>query len=153
MHDRGMTLVEVMISMVILLFVSLALVETITLTLNVNMKAAIMGQAVNVGEEKMNSLRGRVLGTFNNINSTTVTNSVRNAQISYYITTNAIPAATTAAMVNSSGSIANTTGQVYLINTLVEWQWPLGQGSAACVYTGMTSQRCYSHLLTIIRSQ
>ena len=43
-----MTLVEVMISMVILLFVALALVQTVTLTLNVNMKAAVMDQAVHM---------------------------------------------------------------------------------------------------------
>lgn len=57
-NKKGVTLVEVMISLVILLFVSLAMMQTAVLSISVNMRNALRDEAVSVAEMRMNQVRG-----------------------------------------------------------------------------------------------
>lgn len=129
-----MSLVEVMVAMVILLFVSLALLQTLTLTLNVNMKNALMDEAVKVAGERLDRIRNTA---FDSMANQTVWEPrvVKNAkvrsidvdgvekEIGYRL-------ATTVSLINSPG------GTVAFINTNTSWRW-----------RGQT----YSYLLTTMR--
>lgn len=155
-----MTLIEVLISMVILLFVALALVQVVTLTLDVNMKAALQDQAVRLAGERMSNMRNISLSNitaptaFATPSGQPVVETVRNYRVSYYITNNVAPNLTNGLVANPLGGAASeaTSGEVWLINTLVEWQWR-GQGSGACKHANLTGDQCYSHLLSAVRSQ
>ncbi len=56
-NNKGVTLIELMFSLVLLLIVSLALVQTAILGINENLKNQIRDEAVNVVEMRMNQLR------------------------------------------------------------------------------------------------
>jgi prepilin-type N-terminal cleavage/methylation domain-containing protein len=56
-NKKGVTLIEMMISLVILLIVSLALIKTQTLGLATNVKNQLRDEAVNIAEMRMNNLR------------------------------------------------------------------------------------------------
>ncbi len=57
MNNRGVTLVEVMISMVILMVVFMGLIQASLLSINHNMRNAIRDEAVRVAAESMSRLR------------------------------------------------------------------------------------------------
>ena len=147
--SRGMTMVEVMIAMVILLFVAIALVETITLTIDVNMKAALMDTGVRVAEENMSRLRNVAVTA--GVTNGTNTVIVRNFPVAYAITNTVSISNTSGWMTPFGGSaVINTSGSVALVNTLVEWQWR-GQGSGDCKNVDLAGSKCYSHLLSVVR--
>ncbi len=54
---RGMTLIEVMISLFLFLVVSLAMLQTSVLTLDNNMKNTLRDEAVSIGEQMMSQAR------------------------------------------------------------------------------------------------
>ncbi|MHC4890527.1 MAG: type IV pilus modification PilV family protein, partial [Planctomycetota bacterium] len=54
---RGFSLVEVMISFVILLFVFLALMQTALVSIDSNVRNILRDEAVNFAEERMSALR------------------------------------------------------------------------------------------------
>lgn len=56
-NKKGMTLIEVMISFVILAIVSMAIMKTAILGMKENLRNAIRDDAVNVAEQKMNELK------------------------------------------------------------------------------------------------
>lgn len=56
-NNKGVTLIEMMISLVILLVVSLALMRTSTLGLKTNVQNALRDEAVNIAEMRVNQLR------------------------------------------------------------------------------------------------
>ncbi len=56
-NKRGMTLIEVMIALMILMVVSMALLQTALLGMKENLRNAIRDEAVNVAEQRMNELR------------------------------------------------------------------------------------------------
>ena len=58
-NKKGVTLIEMMISIVILLIVSLALMQTQLLGLSTNVKNQLRDEAVNIAEMRMNQLRSR----------------------------------------------------------------------------------------------
>lgn len=57
LNKKGMTLIEMMIALVLLMLVSLAVMKTALLGINENMKNALRNEAVNVADQKMNELR------------------------------------------------------------------------------------------------
>ncbi len=78
LNKRGLTLVEVMIALVVLLLVFLALMQTALVSIDSNMINALRDEAVNIAEEKMNDERNK---TFDNITSSPaagVSRSIRN---------------------------------------------------------------------------
>ena len=58
MTEVGFTLVEVLISMVVLLLVSLALMQTALVSIDSNMMNILRDEAVGIAEEEMNEARG-----------------------------------------------------------------------------------------------
>jgi len=82
---KGMTLIEVMISLVILLFVSLAVMQTAVLGINTNLQNSIRDEAVNVADLRMNELRdtafdGISIGT---APETGISRNFRGASVTY----------------------------------------------------------------------
>jgi type IV pilus assembly protein PilV len=56
-NKKGVTLIEMMIALVILLVVSLALMQTAIIGMNVNLQNVLRDEAVNIAEMRMNQLR------------------------------------------------------------------------------------------------
>ncbi len=56
LNKKGVTLIEMMIALVILLIVSLALMQTAMLGISTNVQNALRDEAVNVAEMRMNQL-------------------------------------------------------------------------------------------------
>ena len=56
-NSKGVTLVEVMISLVILLLVSLALMQTALVSIDANMNNVLRDEAVSIAEQRMNEAR------------------------------------------------------------------------------------------------
>jgi type IV pilus assembly protein PilV len=56
-NKKGVTLIEMMIALVILLVVSLALMQTAIIGMNVNLQNILRDEAVNIAEMRMNQLR------------------------------------------------------------------------------------------------
>jgi len=65
---KGLTLIEVMISLVVLLLVFLALLQTALVSIESNMTNVLRDEAVNIAEEQMNIARNT---PFNNLAGTT----------------------------------------------------------------------------------
>lgn len=63
-NKDGLTLIEVMISLVVLLLVFLALMQTALVSIDSNMINVLRDKAVNVAEERMNNARNTA---FNNL--------------------------------------------------------------------------------------
>jgi type II secretory pathway pseudopilin PulG len=61
-----MSLVEVLIAMTVLLFVSLALMQTALVSIDANMKNVIRDEGVRVAEARMISMRSQDFGTLAN---------------------------------------------------------------------------------------
>ena len=77
-NKKGVTLVEMMIALVILLVVSLALMQTAIIGMNVNLQNVLRDEAVNIAEMRMNQLRIVPFDTLDSIASeTTVTRNFR----------------------------------------------------------------------------
>ena len=57
LNNRGVTLIEMMISLVIILIVSLALMQTALVGINTNVQNSMRDEAVSVAEMRMNDLR------------------------------------------------------------------------------------------------
>lgn len=60
LDKRGVTLIEMMISLVIIMIVSLALMQTALVGIRTNVQNSMRDEAVSVAEERMNDLRSRM---------------------------------------------------------------------------------------------
>lgn len=94
-NDRGLTLVELLISIVIMFIVFLGLTGTVLTGLEYNLRNAVLDEAVGVGESAMNQIRSR---PFDNIVTPTapdnVLRTVRRFNVTYTVrTTVTTPAA------------------------------------------------------------
>ena len=87
LNNKGMTLIEIMIALVILLISSLALMQTASLGITMNVQNVLRDEAVNVAEIEMNDLRSR---PFDNIASaattTVVSRNFRGFTVDYTVT-------------------------------------------------------------------
>lgn len=87
LNKKGMSLIEVMFALVILLISSLALMQTAILGISMNVQNALRDEAVNVADMEMNYLRGQL---FDNIDSkatpTVASRNFRGFTIDYRIT-------------------------------------------------------------------
>jgi prepilin-type N-terminal cleavage/methylation domain-containing protein len=90
-NKKGMTLIEIMIALVILLFASLALMKIAVLTISTNVQNVVRDEAVNAAETRMNDLRSV---PFDNIETaataTVISRNVRNFTVNYNIPTPAV---------------------------------------------------------------
>jgi len=62
-NKKGLTLIEVMISLIVLLLVFLALLQTALVSIDSNMVNVLRDEAVNVAEEQMNVARNTQFDT------------------------------------------------------------------------------------------
>lgn len=105
--SSGMSLVEVMIAMVILLFVALALMQTVTVAIDANMKNALMDEAVKVAGQSMSRMRNVSDPTTEVVNPPLAeVRLVRNASIRYLLT-----------------NTVTASGDLSIVNTTVSWTW------------------------------
>jgi len=120
-NKNGMTLIEVMLAMVILMVVSLALMQTALLGMRENLKNAMREEAVNLADQRMNELRSMLTDTivFSGPTETTVSRAFRAANVTFTVKSNPT-------------KIDGTTTQ---IDTSVEWHYPPGQNYSHSVTT------------------
>jgi len=76
--SRGVTLVEVMISLVILLVVFMGLIQASLLSMQSNMKNVLRDEAVRITSNQMSSLRSATFATVVSSGPTRITRSIRN---------------------------------------------------------------------------
>ncbi len=87
-NSRGLTLIEVLISVVIMFIVFLGLTGTVMTALDFNIQNTLLDEAVSIGEARMNAIRSL---PFDNIvtpaTSDSVTRDVRRFSVPYSVTT------------------------------------------------------------------
>jgi prepilin-type N-terminal cleavage/methylation domain-containing protein len=87
LNKKGMSLIEVMFALVILLISSLALMQTATLGISMNVQNALRDEAVNVAEMEMNYLRSQLFDNIDSKATTTVASrNFRGFTVDYTIT-------------------------------------------------------------------
>jgi type II secretory pathway pseudopilin PulG len=64
LHSKnGMTLIEVLLALVILMIVSLAVMQTALVAMNANLQNSLRDEAVNIVDMRVNELRSAATGT------------------------------------------------------------------------------------------
>ncbi len=116
-NKKGMTLIEIMFALVILLIASLALMKTAMLGISMNVQNVLRDEAVNVAEAEMNYLRGQTFtDTIDNITSaatyTVVSRNFRGFTENYAVTPSVAGITTDSKQINISVSW-NYRGQTY----------------------------------------
>ena len=87
LNKKGLTLVEVMIALVVLLVVSLALMQTALVSINSNMTNLLRDEAVNIAEMRMNEARNTPFNNLIGTSTTTISRNFRNiANFQYTVT-------------------------------------------------------------------
>jgi type IV pilus assembly protein PilV len=84
-NKKGMTLLEVLIALVILMVVSLALMQTALLGIRENLRNALRDEAVNIAEQRLNELRNT------DFNSITLVSNLTETAISRTFRAGAVP--------------------------------------------------------------
>lgn len=108
LNKKGLTLVEVMIALVVLLIVSLALMQTALVSIDSNMTNVLRDEAVNIAEITMNEARNTPFNSLVGTSNTTVLRNFRNiANFQYNVTR-------TVTDLNSDNKQVNIT---------VTWEW------------------------------
>src|SRR5512143_2070012 len=97
-NKKGMTLIEVMVALVILLIVSLALMQTALLGISMNLRNSLRDEAVNIADMKMNELRAlpytynytdpQLSATGGLVSGPTVTRNIRAATFGFTLSQN-----------------------------------------------------------------
>ncbi len=87
-HNDGFTIVELLVSMVILLFVALAMMQTALLTMESNARNVIRDEGVRLASEQLNDLKTISENDMEAKDGTseTFTVKIRNMTISYTVT-------------------------------------------------------------------
>ena len=87
LNKKGLTLVEVMIALVVLLIVSLALMQTALVSIDSNMTNVLRDEAVNIAEMRMNEARNMPFNNLVGTSNATVLRNFRNiANFQYAVT-------------------------------------------------------------------
>lgn len=91
MNEEGFTIVELLVAVVILVFVSIALLQTAVVNIEFNAKNAIRDEGVKLAGEKLNEMRNiaitNVADAFN-VPESIEKRRVRNMSIEYTVFTN-----------------------------------------------------------------
>ncbi len=105
--STGLTLIEVLISLVITLVLFLALMQSALLSIDSNTTNLLREEAISIAEERMRELRDLSFAGLGNVATTPFTREFRNFPVDYFVTVTVTPAGTDAKQ----------------INVLVEWEW------------------------------
>lgn len=78
-NNKGLTLIEVLISLMLLSIVSLALIQSALLAMNTNVMNELRDEAVSVAEQRLNEIRNTPFANIVSQPTDTVTRNVRAA--------------------------------------------------------------------------
>jgi Tfp pilus assembly protein PilV len=103
---KGLTLVEVMIAFLVLLFTSLALMQTALVSISANMQNVLRDEAVRVAEMRINDARSTA---FDNItsNNLTVTRTLKSVSEPFVTTM----------------TVSQLSGDIKQVDVTVTWTW------------------------------
>ena len=118
-NKKGLTLVEVMIALVIVLLVFLALMQTALVSIESNTLNILREEAVSIAEMRMNQVRNIPFASLvSDAASVPVTRNVRNITGGFTFNT-----LMTVAELGGDGSLATDDGDNRQVNIMVTWQW------------------------------
>ena len=108
--NRGFTLIEVLVAILILFISMMAVLHALGLSVEHNMKNIIMDEAVRISEQRMNELRNIPVATL--VSSTpstklTISRNFRNTTIDYTV----------------NWIVENLSADSRAIQVLVQWNW------------------------------
>jgi type IV pilus assembly protein PilV len=83
-RDKGFTLIEVMVAMLILLISMMALLWALSIAVEHNLKNQMMDEAVRIAEDRMNTLRGAAFAGLSD-GSAVVARSFRNFAVQFTV--------------------------------------------------------------------
>jgi len=87
-NSKGMSLIEVMIAIVLLMIVSLALMQTSLVGYQANLQNSLRDEATRVADQEMGRQRDRLYDDIATSETTTViTGRIRGARVDYTVTT------------------------------------------------------------------
>jgi prepilin-type N-terminal cleavage/methylation domain-containing protein len=105
--NRGFTLVEVLVAIVILFISMMAVLHALGLSVEHNMKNIIMDEAVRISEQKMNELRNTPITSLASATQPPIDRTFRNVTIRYNVT----------------WIVENLSADSRAIQVLVQWDW------------------------------
>jgi prepilin-type N-terminal cleavage/methylation domain-containing protein len=84
-NNKGVSLIEVMIALVILMFVSLAVMRTALVGMSTNLQNSIRDEAVNIVDLKLNELRDTAFDsiTFGTVTEAPIVRDFRGGKVTY----------------------------------------------------------------------
>jgi prepilin-type N-terminal cleavage/methylation domain-containing protein len=106
-NNRGLTLVEVMIALLVALVIFLALMQTALIGIDANMRNVLRDEAVSVAAEKMDLERDMAFSSVVSETPPTVYRQVRNVNVPFY----------------PNITIWDLDANNKMINVRVTWQW------------------------------
>jgi prepilin-type N-terminal cleavage/methylation domain-containing protein len=106
-ENRGFTLVEVLVAIVILFISMMAVLHALGLSVEHNMKNIIMDEAVRISEQKMNELRNTPIASLASATQSPIPRTFRNVTINY----------------NVNWIVENLSADSRAIQVLVQWRW------------------------------
>lgn len=107
LNKKGLTLVEVMIALVVLLIVSLALMQTALVSIDSNMTNILRDEAVSIAEISMNEARNTPFNNLVGTSNSTILRNFRNANFQYSVTR----------------TVTNLNSDNKQVNVTVTWEW------------------------------
>jgi type IV pilus assembly protein PilV len=88
--NRGFTLIEMMVAIVILMIGMLGLLQAINLALEVNLRNQLREEGVNVAERVMNELKGQGFDAIPASSTLTIPSKIRGSTRNYTVQANAV---------------------------------------------------------------
>jgi prepilin-type N-terminal cleavage/methylation domain-containing protein len=108
--NRGFTLVEVLVAIVILFISMMAVLHALGLSVEHNMKNIIMDEAVRIAEQRMNELRNEPitsLASSTPLTKISIVRGIRNTSITYTV----------------DWIVENLSADSRALQVLVRWRW------------------------------
>jgi prepilin-type N-terminal cleavage/methylation domain-containing protein len=108
--DKGFTLIEVLVAIVILFISMMAVLHALGLSVEHNMKNIIMDEAIRISEQRMNELRNEPITSLASSTPLTqiiIVRGIRNTSITYTV----------------DWIVENLSADSRAIQVLVQWRW------------------------------
>ena len=122
-NKKGMTLIEVMLALVILMVVSLALMQTALLGMRENLKNVMRDEAVNIADQRINELRNLPFhALFSAPAEAAISRSFRAANVTF----------------TPTRTLSQIDTKTIQIDMRIDWHYPPGQNYSHSVTTIVT---------------
>jgi len=108
--NRGFTLIEVLVAIVILFISMMAVLHALGLSVEHNMKNIIMDEAVRISEQRMNELRNEPIASLASstaLTQLTIVRGIRNTSIAFTV----------------NWIVESLSADSRAIQVLVQWRW------------------------------